>query len=87
MIIRWSLHAQDRFCERALILGLNYGDIEYYIKEQKIKIKEKDNIKTIFNIDQFVLTAIKKETKDYIYVITLWEANEEEVKIWNMKKK
>jgi len=45
MIIRWSLHAKDRFCERALVLVLNYEDIEYFIKEQKIKIKEKDCIK------------------------------------------
>ncbi len=87
MIIRWSLHAQDRFCERALVLGINYGDIEYNIKEQRIKIKEKENTKTIFNVDKYILTAIKKENKDYIHVITLWEANEEEVRIWNMKKK
>jgi len=86
MLIRWSRHAKQRYAERAAKYGLNYGELELNIKEQKIKIKEKNNkFKTIFKIGKNIMTAIKIDSKDFIYVLTLWEANEEEAKIWKTK--
>jgi hypothetical protein len=85
MIVSWSLHAQDRFAERTLKYNINYGDVEFEVKRQKVKIKEDDKIKTIFKINPICITVVKKETKDYICVLTLWESSEEEEKIWKMK--
>ena len=85
MIVTWSLHAQDRFIERIAKYNINYGDIEFEVKRQKIKIKEEDKIKTIFQISPVLLTVVKKETKDNILVLTLWESSEEEEKIWKTK--
>lgn len=86
MMVSWSRHAKLRFAERALVLGINYGDIEWEIKRQEVKIKEAPNkFKTIFNINQNLLTAVKTETMDYIHVLTLWEANEKEVELWKKR--
>ena len=86
MLIRWSRHSKQRFAERALKEGINYGEIEFEIKKQSIKIREENNRKkTIFKIGNHFLTAIKIETKEYIHVLTLWESSEKEVSIWNKK--
>lgn len=86
MLIRWSLPAKQRFAERAAKLGLNYGEIELEVKKQKVKVKEgKDRFKTIFKIGNAILTAVKMETRKFIHVLTLWEANEKEVEIWRKK--
>lgn len=85
MIVSWSLHAQDRFAERILKYNINYGDIEFEVKRQKVKIKEENKIKTIFRINPIFITVVKKETKDYIYVLTLWESSEEEERLWKTK--
>lgn len=85
MIVSWSLHAQDRFAERILKYNINYGDIEFEVKRQKVKTKDENKIKTIFRINPIFITVVKKETKDYICVLTLWESSEEEEKIWKMK--
>ena len=79
MLVRWSLHAKHRFAERAIKLGINYGDIEFEIKKQEVKIKEAQNrFKTIFKTGDSLLTAAKVETREFIHVLTLWEANEKE---------
>ena len=86
MLIRWDRHAKLRFAERVIKLGVNYGDIEFEIKKPRVKIKqENERIKAIFKIANDYLTAIKLETKEFIHVITLWEASEKEVEIWNKK--
>lgn len=90
MLVSWSRHAKLRFAERALIYGVNYGDIELEIKRQRVKMIEgKNKFKTIFPIQnqKMLLTAVKKETKEYIHVLTLWEAGEQEVQVWKKKKK
>ncbi|MDO8647931.1 MAG: hypothetical protein Q7R70_05985 [Candidatus Diapherotrites archaeon] len=80
------MHAKQRFAERAVMLGINYGELEFAIKKQLIKIKEeKDRIKTIFKIGETVLTAVKIEKKEFIHVLTLWEASEKEVELWKKK--
>ncbi|HOW29091.1 MAG TPA: hypothetical protein PK685_00210 [archaeon] len=85
MIVTWSLHAQDRFIERVAKYNINYGDVEFEVKKQKVKIKEEDKIKTIFKIPPIFLTIIKKETKEYILILTLWESSEEEERLWKTK--
>ncbi|MBI5884903.1 hypothetical protein HZB89_02275 [archaeon] len=86
MLVRWSLHAKHRFAERAAKHGLNYGDLELEIKNQKVKIKEGNGrFKTVFEAGGIILTAAKIETRDFIHVLTLWEANEEEAMIWKKK--
>jgi len=87
MLVRWSLHAKHRFAERAAKLGINYGNIEFEIKKQKVKFKEpeKNKFKTIFKISENMFTAVKIETKEFIHVLTLWESSEEEVKKWKKK--
>ncbi|MFH0714718.1 MAG: hypothetical protein V1847_02935 [Candidatus Diapherotrites archaeon] len=83
MLVRWSLHAKHRFAERAAKLGINYGEIEWEVKKQKVRVKEGvDKFKTVFKIQGELLTAVKIETREYIHVLTLWEANEKEVELW-----
>jgi len=86
MLVRWSLHAEHQFAERAAKLGLNYGDIEIELKKQKVKVRiEKNKFKTIFKIFDDIITVVKVETDKFIHVVTLWEANEKEVEIWKKK--
>ena len=87
MLVRWSLHAKHRFAERAAKLGINYSEIELEVKKQKVRIKEgKNKFKTVFKIKDNFLTAVKIENKKkFIHVLTLWESNEKEVKIWKKK--
>lgn len=86
MIVRWSRHAEHMFAERAAKFGITYGEIELEIKKQKVRIKEaKNRFKTVFKTGDFILTAVKIETKKFIHVLTLWEANEKEVEKWKRK--
>ncbi len=86
MIVRWSRHAKEKFAERAVKLGINYGDIEFEIKKQRIKLNEGNSkFKTIFKTGENILTAIKIEKKEFMHILTLWEANEKEVEIWKKK--
>ena len=88
MFIRWSRHAKERFAERAIKLGINYGELEFEIKQQKVKWKiENEKVKTVFKIQESLMTAVKKETEEFIHVITLWEADELEAKEWKIKMK
>jgi len=87
MNVVWTRHARQRFFERSLKYGINYGEVEQNLLKQKVKQKQKDGtIKTIFQILEYCFTAIKKETKKYIKVISIWEANEKEVMLWKKKK-
>jgi hypothetical protein len=87
MIIQWKIHARDKFLERVLQLGLNYGDVEHEIKKQRIKLLQEDGkIKTIFKASEIILTVIKIETKNKINVITIWDSNEKEVDLWKKKQ-
>ena len=86
MIVVWTRHARERFFERSLIYGISYGEVEQNILKQKIKIKQKDKtIKTVFKIIDCYFTAIKEETKKRINIVSIWEANQEEVKLWKKK--
>jgi hypothetical protein len=86
MMVSWSRHAKLRFAERALMLGINYGDIEFEIKRQEVKLKEdKNKFKTIFKIQDSMLTAVKTETDEYIHVLTLWESSDEETQLWKKR--
>jgi len=87
MLVRWSRHAKEMFAERAVKLGINYGEIELIIKKQEVKIKEVENkFKTVFKIMNDMLTAVKIETKEFIHIVTLWESNQKEVEAWKKKK-
>ncbi len=86
MFVSWSRHAKLRFAERALMYGINYGDIELEIKRQEVKIKEASSkFKTIFKVQNVLLTAMKVETNEYIHVLTLWESNEKEAELWRKR--
>ena len=86
MIVNWTRHAKQRYAERAARCGLNYGELEQAIKKQEFRIKElKDKIKTIFKIQNNFMTAVKTESKEQIYVLTLWESNEEEAELWKKR--
>ena len=78
------MHAWDLQKERQSIILIT-EILEFEVKKQKVKIKEDDKIKTIFKISPIFLTVVKKETTDYILVLTLWESSEEEEKIWKTK--
>ena len=67
MFIRWSRHAKEKFAERAVKYGINYGDIEFEVKKQKVKLHEgKDKFRTIFRVGENILTAIKIEKKEFV---------------------
>ena len=87
MRIVWSRHARERFFERSLIYGINLGEADQNILEQKVKEKQKDGaIKTIFKVLDCFFTVIKEETKKQINVVSIWESNEREVGLWKKKK-
>jgi hypothetical protein len=85
MVVTWTKHARLRYAERALKYNLTYGDLELELKKQRVKLKQNNNIKTIFQINNSFFTAIKKETNDYLLVLTVWESNEDEVDLWKKK--
>ena len=87
MDVVWKRHSRERFFERLLIYGINYGEVEYNIINQKVREEQKDGtIKAIFKVLDYYFTVIKKETEKYIDVITMWEANQNEVELWHKKK-
>ncbi len=86
MLVRWSLHAKHRFAERAVNLGLNYCELELAVKKQEFRIKEgKNKFKAVFRIRDSILAAVKIETREFINVLTLWEASEKEPEKWRKK--
>lgn len=83
MRVRWTIHSHESFGTRALILGINYGDIELEIKKQSFKIRiEGNKFKTIFMVQKALFTVIKIEIGDRIKILTLWESNQKEQKLW-----
>lgn len=86
MDVVWTRHARERFFERSLKYGISYDDVEYNVKEQKVrKVQSEGTIKTIFKILEYYFTVIKEETKKYINIVSIWESNQEEVMIWEKK--
>ncbi len=86
-MVEWSIHAKQRFFERSLMHGINYGDVEKNVLEQKVKQMQKEGkIKTIFCIEDKFFTVIKAENRNSLGVISIWESNEEEVNLWKKKK-
>jgi hypothetical protein len=87
MQVNWTRHAKWRFAERAAKQGINYGDIEFEIKKQSVKIPIVDNkFRTIFKSGNNLLTAVKVEKNDFIHVLTLWESSEKEAELWKERK-
>lgn len=87
MQVVWTRHARLRFFERSLKYGINYGEVEQNVINQRVKEKQKEGkIKTVFKIMEYYFTVIKEETKKYINVVSIWESNEEEVKLWKKKR-
>ncbi|MCX6804310.1 MAG: hypothetical protein NTY48_07150 [Candidatus Diapherotrites archaeon] len=82
MLVRWGMHAKQRFLERVLMHGLDYGDFEFKLNAQVVKIREGNLVRTIFEVNGIVFTVIKEETTSYIEVITMWESNKKEVDLW-----
>ncbi len=71
------MHAKERFFERTLKYNINYEEIEKKIRKQELRERQKNGtIKTIFQINQKIFIVIKEETKKWIKVISIWEANE-----------
>ena len=66
MLVRWSRHAKARFAERAVSLGINYGDIEFAIKKQRVRIKVRAYDNKV--IDQSVRTIIDSVKKTGVEV-------------------
>lgn len=88
MEVVWSLHSRKRFFERALLYGLNEGEVEAHIIKQEVKQKQENGaIKTIFSVMNQRFTVIKEETKEWICVISIWESNDKEIELWLRKKK
>ena len=73
MFVKWKKHSKVRFAERAAMLGINYGDIEFEVRKQKVKVElGNGKIKTIFIVGDFFITVIKIEDFERIYIITIW---------------
>lgn len=86
MIIVWTRHSRERFFERLLIYGINLGEVEQNVLKQKVKQKQKEGtIKTVFKVLDCYFTVIKEETRKYINIVSIWEANQEEVALWKKK--
>jgi len=84
MFVKWRKHSRERFAQRMAQFGINYGDIEFEIKRQEVKFfLGGKKFKTIFKIGNLFITAIKVESPEMIFVLTLWESSEKEVFEWN----
>lgn len=87
MEVIWTRHSRQRFFERSLKYGINYGEVEHNIITQKVKERQKDGtIKTILKLLDCYFTVIKEETKRYIKVVSIWESDEKEAELWKRKK-
>ena len=86
-VVNWSRHSKQRFAERAVRYGVNYGDLEMKVVKQEVRVKEpgKDKFKAVFGLGENVFSVVKLDRKKFIHVLTLWEANEEEVRLWKKK--
>jgi len=86
MQVIWTRHARQRFFERSLKYGINYGEVEQNVIKQRVKEKQKEGtVKTVFKIMEYYFTVIKEEAKKYINVVSIWESNEKEVELWKKK--
>lgn len=93
--IFWKKHAKERFWERVLKYGFEYSEAEFILRKQRVRISkgfdEKYNtekFECIEKIHNVFITFQKAENNESIFVITLWESNPEEEKIWrNLQKK
>lgn len=87
MEVKWKLHADDRFWQRILRLGIERDELNYEIKRQKVRFIQLSNqtIKTIFCINNMIITAIKTENEKVIHVLTMWESSEHEVELWKKR--
>ncbi|MFH0955037.1 MAG: hypothetical protein V1777_02950 [Candidatus Micrarchaeota archaeon] len=88
MEIEWKYHARTRFWERIACFDIDKAEAEFEIKKQTVRFiqPETNTIKTIFEVRGKILTVIKKETRNRIEIVSVWEANPEEVKIWTQKR-
>ena len=84
MEVNWRLHADDRFWQRIMRFGIERDELDYEIKLQKLRFIQDSNqtIKTIFCIQNIVITVIKSENKKTIDILTMWESNKKEEEIW-----
>ncbi len=94
MQVFWSLHALERFTERALLYGFSRTEFEEIIKKQQVRIDggfaekyKKNKFETIGIVVNKFFTIEKVEDKNEIIVITLWESSKKEVDLWLSKQK
>ena len=84
MMVQWSAHSKEKFAERVLALGFNYGEIEIEIKHQTVRLSlGGKKYKTIFRLFGSFITVVKIDFPKKIYVLTVWESNQKEVDEWN----
>jgi len=88
MIITWTQHVKVRFLERMLKEGIDEGEIDLAVLEQKVAFRQpgKTTIKTVFSVGKVMITVIKREKPGEIRVVSIWESSEEEVKTWIQKQ-
>lgn len=94
MNIYWTMHAKERFDERALIYGVSRTEIEEIVKKQEVKVSKgfdekykKEKFEAIGIAWNKLFTVQKAEDFEEIIIITLWESTQEEEKLWLSKKK
>jgi hypothetical protein len=84
MIIAWTRHINARFLERVLGKGIDEGEIELAVVEQKVAFRQpgRETIKTVFPAGKIMITVVKKEKPGHITIVSIWESDENEEKIW-----
>ena len=95
MDVYWSRHAKSRLFERILSIGISEDEVERIIINQRVKTSigydkkyKTHNIECIDKLRDTFITIQKAESKNMIYVKTLWESKYREEEIWrkNIKK-
>ncbi|MFH1256961.1 MAG: hypothetical protein V1494_06765 [Candidatus Diapherotrites archaeon] len=90
----WTVHALERFTERALLYGLSRTELEQIIRKQAVRIDcgfdekyRKRKFETVGPVANKFFTVEKAEDKKTIIVITLWESGKKEVDLWLSRQK
>ena len=92
--VLWKRHSEERYTERVLKHGFTKTEAEYIVRKQEVKTikgydkaSQKDIVEAIGAIGGKLFTIQKLEDKNEIIIITLWESNEKEAEIWDLRKK
>jgi len=94
MDVFWNSHATKRFLERVIGYNITEEQIESVVRKQRVKTKKEfdkkyktQKVECIEKINETFVTIQKAESKELIFIITMWESKKREELEWQKKIK